>query len=205
VCEPHLDLLALTPATAQSRRWQRATGQRLGHARISRGILRDGSFGQHCGMSEHTSQSSLLARYRSVLPPCTVPRSFRTAFRRGNGRRRWALHIECRRARRCHHPRFDLSNTGICGHDALLLHQSVQHRSRPIRSIGREPSMKPISLMPWRTSATSDAKEAGDAVLSKPTTGIRGCCPHANVRSSILMLIPASEARRNKSIASRVC
>src|SRR6476660_1780665 len=40
---------------------------------ISRGILRDGSFGQHCGLSGHTSQSSLLARYRSVLPSCTVP------------------------------------------------------------------------------------------------------------------------------------
>ena len=35
---------------------------------MSRGILRDGSFGQHCGLSGHTSQSSLLARYRSVLP-----------------------------------------------------------------------------------------------------------------------------------------
>src|SRR3954453_6058294 len=34
----------------------------------SRGILRDGSFGQHCGLSGHISQSSLLARYRSVLP-----------------------------------------------------------------------------------------------------------------------------------------
>src|SRR4029078_10410257 len=40
---------------------------------ISRGILRDGSFGQHCGLSGHTSQSSLLARYSSVLPSCTVP------------------------------------------------------------------------------------------------------------------------------------
>ena len=40
---------------------------------MSRGILRDGSFGQHCGLSGHTSQSSLLARYRSVLPSCTVP------------------------------------------------------------------------------------------------------------------------------------
>jgi hypothetical protein len=39
----------------------------------SRGILRDGSFGQHCGLSGQTSQSRLLARYRSVLPSCTVP------------------------------------------------------------------------------------------------------------------------------------
>jgi hypothetical protein len=35
--------------------------------------LRDGSFGQHWGLSGHISQSSLLARYRSVLPSCTVP------------------------------------------------------------------------------------------------------------------------------------
>src|SRR5665213_1149861 len=40
---------------------------------ISRGILRDGSFGQHRGLSGHTSLLSLLARYRSVLPSCTVP------------------------------------------------------------------------------------------------------------------------------------
>jgi hypothetical protein len=40
---------------------------------MSRGILRDGSFGLHCGLSGHTSQSSLLARYKSVLPSCTVP------------------------------------------------------------------------------------------------------------------------------------
>jgi hypothetical protein len=32
---------------------------------------------------------------------------------------------------------------------------------------------------PWRTPATSDAKEAGEAVLRKPTTGICGCCPRA--------------------------
>src|SRR6195256_6233530 len=40
---------------------------------MSRGILRAGSFGQHCGLSGQPSQSSLLARYRSVLPSCTVP------------------------------------------------------------------------------------------------------------------------------------
>ena len=44
---------------------------------MSRGTLRDGSFGQHCGLSGHRSQSSLLARYRSVLPSCTVPLSGR--------------------------------------------------------------------------------------------------------------------------------
>jgi hypothetical protein len=38
---------------------------------LSRGILRDGSFGQHCGLSGHASESSLLARYRRVLPSCT--------------------------------------------------------------------------------------------------------------------------------------
>src|SRR5213079_272027 len=39
----------------------------------SRGILRDGSFGQQVGFSGQRSQSRLLARYRSVLPSCTVP------------------------------------------------------------------------------------------------------------------------------------
>jgi hypothetical protein len=34
---------------------------------MSRGILHDGSFGQHWGLSGHTWQSSLLARYRSVF------------------------------------------------------------------------------------------------------------------------------------------
>jgi hypothetical protein len=40
---------------------------------MSRGILRVGSFGQHLGFSGQTSQSRLLARYRRVLPSCTVP------------------------------------------------------------------------------------------------------------------------------------
>ena len=71
--EPHLDLLALmlrllkAIGTASDRATSRACSW------ISRGILRDGSFGQHCGLSGQTSQSSLLARYRSVLPSCTVP------------------------------------------------------------------------------------------------------------------------------------
>ena len=69
---------------------------------ISRGILRDGSFGQHRGLSGHTSLLSLLARYRSVLPSCTVP--LVPAFRPGSGRRRLSDHIESRCARRCHHP-----------------------------------------------------------------------------------------------------
>ena len=54
---------------------------------MSRGILRDGSLGQHCGLSGHPSQSSLLARYRSVLPSCTVP-LVPSRFRLGSGRRR---------------------------------------------------------------------------------------------------------------------
>jgi hypothetical protein len=56
-----LSVLANDRATSRARSW------------ISRGILRNGSFGQHCGLSGHISQSSLLARYRSVLPSCTVP------------------------------------------------------------------------------------------------------------------------------------
>jgi hypothetical protein len=65
---------------------------------ISRGILRDGSFGQHCGLSAQTSQSSLLARYRSVLPSCTVP-LVPSCFPR-----RWPDHSESRHAKRCRHP-----------------------------------------------------------------------------------------------------
>jgi hypothetical protein len=34
-------------------------------------------------------------------------------------------------------------------------------------------------LRPWRTAATNDAKEAGEAVLRKPTTWICDCCPRA--------------------------
>jgi hypothetical protein len=70
---------------------------------MSRGILRDGSFGQHCGLSGQTSQSSLLARYRSVLPSCTVP-LVPSRFPPGQCRRRRSGHIESRCARRCHHP-----------------------------------------------------------------------------------------------------
>ena len=33
------------------------------------------------------------------------------------------------------------------------------------------PSIKPTCLRPWRTAETNDAKEAGKAVLRKPTTG----------------------------------
>jgi CRP-like cAMP-binding protein len=48
---------------------------------MSRWILRDGSFGQHCGLSGHASQSSLLARYRSVLAPPTNISSRSERFR----------------------------------------------------------------------------------------------------------------------------
>ncbi len=82
---------------------------------ISRGIVRDGSFGQRCGLSGHTSQSSLLARYRSVLPSCTVPLVL-SAFRPA------VIEVACRivsylKSLREKVPssRFDLSNTGICG------------------------------------------------------------------------------------------
>jgi hypothetical protein len=69
---------------------------------MSRGILRDGSFGQHCGLSGHTSQSSLLARYKSVLPSCTVPLVL-SRFPPGSDRCRWSDHIESRCARRYRH------------------------------------------------------------------------------------------------------
>ena len=70
---------------------------------MSRGILRDGSFGQHWGLSGHTSQSSLLA-HTEVSYPRARCRSFQAAFRPGSGRRRRSGHIESRVARRCRHP-----------------------------------------------------------------------------------------------------
>jgi hypothetical protein len=70
---------------------------------MSRGILRDGSFGQHCGLSGHTSQSSLLARYRSSCPHARC-RWCQVASRQGSGKRRLSGRIESRHARRCRHP-----------------------------------------------------------------------------------------------------
>jgi hypothetical protein len=99
VRETHLDLLALTQALGSSERPGNVPGA---CSWMSRGILREGSFGQHCSLSGHTSQSSLLARYRSVLPSCTVP-LVPSCFPPGQGRRRWSDQIESRRARRCHH------------------------------------------------------------------------------------------------------
>ena len=104
---------------------------------ISRGILRDGSFGQHCGLSGQTSQSGLLARYRSVLPSCTVS-LVRVAFRPGSGRRRRSDHIESRCARRCRRPASTCRTRDIW-RDAFLLDQPVQHRSRPISGIPDKP------------------------------------------------------------------
>ena len=73
VPEPHLDLLALTSRLLKS--FGAANDRATSRACLwmSRGNLRDGSFGQHCSLSGQTSQSSLLARYRSIFPSCTVP------------------------------------------------------------------------------------------------------------------------------------
>ena len=63
VCEPHL---CAHVATSQSLRCQQRPGNVSGvFMDVAR--QRDGSFGQHWGMSGHTSQSSLLARNRSVF------------------------------------------------------------------------------------------------------------------------------------------
>jgi len=102
VCEPHLDLLALT-LTAEAVGACERPGNVSGVLMDVSGILRDGSFGQHWGLSGHTSQSSLLAQYRSVLPSCTVPLV--------------PSRFPPRKSMREKVPssRFDLSNTGICG------------------------------------------------------------------------------------------
>ena len=69
---------------------------------ISRGILRDGSFGQHCGLNGQIPESRLLARYRGVLPSGAVPRPEPLSS--------WAMvdiagrTVEKPRARRCRRP-----------------------------------------------------------------------------------------------------
>jgi hypothetical protein len=63
VCKPHLDFLALTPRLFEALGANERPGNVAGaRSWISRGILRDGSFGQHCGLSGHIPQSRLLAR-----------------------------------------------------------------------------------------------------------------------------------------------
>jgi hypothetical protein len=53
--------------------YPQTNGQRLGRVRGCRAGSCAMGFEQHCGLSGHTSQSSWLARHRSVLPSCTVP------------------------------------------------------------------------------------------------------------------------------------
>src|SRR5829696_457134 len=105
---------------------------------MSRGILRDGFFGQHFGLSGHTSQSSLLARSRSVLPSCTGaacpqlltagamidvvgPVISKVAAREG-------AVIPLR-----------IVEHGDVWRDALFLDQPVQHRSRTVSCIPDKP------------------------------------------------------------------
>ena len=135
--KPHLDLLPLTSrllkalGTANNRATSRACSW------MSRGILRDGSFGQHCGLSGHTSQSSLLARYRSVLPSCTVP-LVPSRFPPGSGRRRWSDRSKVA-AREGAVVALRLVEHGEMWRDALLLNQPVQHRSSPVSGISDKP------------------------------------------------------------------
>src|ERR1700737_3280515 len=105
---------------------------------ISRGILRDGSFGQHCGLSGHTSQSSLLARYRSVLPlmhGATRPKPLPA----------WAVvKVACRVISKVAPREGAIIPLRLIEHrdmwrDALLLDQPVQHRSCPVSGIADKP------------------------------------------------------------------
>jgi hypothetical protein len=104
VGEPHLDPLAFTSRLFKGFSASERTGNVSGAFMDVADILRDGSFGQHYGFSGHISQSSLLARYRSVLSSCTVPATRAKPLPApGSSQRRLSGHIESRHARRCHH------------------------------------------------------------------------------------------------------
>ena len=106
---------------------------------MSRGILRDGSFGQHCGLSGHTSQSSLLARYRSVLPSCTVPLVPSLRFSA-----RAVVNVAGRIISKVAAGEGAVVPLRFVEHgnmrcDAFLLDQPVQHRSSPVGGIPDKP------------------------------------------------------------------
>ena len=103
-----------------------------------RGILRDGSFGQHCGLSGHASQSSLLARYKSVLPPCTVP-LVPSRFPAGAVVNVAGRIISKVAAREGTVISLRLVEHGDMWCDALRLDQPVQHRSSPVSGIPGKP------------------------------------------------------------------
>ena len=77
VCEPHLRSSCAHVATVQNPRCRRTTGQRVPGKvlmDVAWDLLRDGSFGQHCDLSGHISQSRLAGTIQKrSLPSCTVP------------------------------------------------------------------------------------------------------------------------------------
>jgi hypothetical protein len=93
---------------------------------MSRGILRDGFFGQHCGLSGHISQSSLLARYKSVLPLCTVP-LVPSRFLPGQWKTSSVESYRKSPREKVPSSRFDLSNTGTCGAIPFSSTSQIQH------------------------------------------------------------------------------
>ena len=126
-------------ATSRIPRCQRTTGRRPGRAHVCcAGILRDGSFGQHCGLSGHASQSSLLARYKSVLPPCTVP-LVPSRFPAGAVVDVAGRIISKVAAREGTVISLRLVEHGDMWCDALRLDQPVQHRSSPVSGIPGKP------------------------------------------------------------------
>jgi hypothetical protein len=100
---------------------------------MSCGILRAGSL-QHCGLSGHTSQSSLLARYRSVLPCAGI---------RPQGRHRFAL-----RTRPPH--RQILCGAGRHPHAAWSGRMGAQFQHRPRRARYISDPARRILRNEWR-------------------------------------------------------
>jgi len=68
VRKPHLDRLALTSRCFEALGASERPGDVPGALWMLRRMLRDGSFGQHCGLSGHKSQSSLLSPFGPADP-----------------------------------------------------------------------------------------------------------------------------------------
>ena len=147
---------------------------------MSRGILRCGSFGQHCGLSGHTSQSSLLARYRSVLPSCTVPLVPSCQRIAGQSSRRNA------RARGASIPRHALvPDVSLAAGDPSLHHLyvvridrhhiGVGSRGRAARADGRGPKISPDG--PTQNAKRVRAKHPADERNYAPPSPVNAPAP----------------------------
>ena len=146
---------------------------------MSRGILRDGSFGQHCGLSGHTSQSSLLARYKSVFPRARC-RSFELLSSRA------VVDVAGRIISKVAAREGAIIPLRLVEHrdmwrDALLLDQPVQHRSgsvsgiadKPLRLKTKRSSVRSIMVFAAPTSAWRIERDASTSTMTPNFTSIR--------------------------------